>query len=84
MKRFVLFIAILVASLTATASDFEVGNLRYSYTNVSHTRVCVDGLSTAGKSATTLNIPGYVTYNGTTYQVDRIDATAFYEEYNLQ
>ena len=84
MKRFVLFIAILVASLTATASDFEVGDLRYSYTNVSHTRVCVDGLSTAGKSATTLNIPGYVTYNGTTYQVDRIDATAFYEEYNLQ
>ena len=74
----------MAASLLANASDFEVGYLQYSYTNTSHTRVCVEGLSTAGQNVSILNIPGYVTYNGTTYKVDFIESTAFYQERNLQ
>ena len=82
MKKLILLILALYSMLTANA--FEVGNLAYS-TSGANTVTCT-GLSSSGTSSnpTSITIPGYVYYNGTTYRVSVIRSQAFQSNKTIQ
>ena len=76
MKKFLLlFCMALVAFASNAVEVFENGSLEYEITNSE--RVAIRGLSSAGKTASSISIPGTVTYNGTKYRVYSIKNNAF-------
>lgn len=83
MRRFLLLLTVVCCALSASAISFEVGDISYSEYR-SGKSVVVNGLSAAGKNASNIFIPGWVNYNGITYNVEIIDVTAFYEEYSIK
>lgn len=87
MRRFSFLVMMLaLVGIGAKAVDFSVGNLKYSEFRVGKSVYCLGLTSSASgnSSVTTITIPGWVTYNGVTYNVEGIDATAFYQEYYLK
>ena len=92
MKKLFLSLALAVVAMCASAAvgdTFSVGDLsykvQYNATTTSYAQVEVTGLSTAGKSASNLNltIPTTVTYNGTTYAVSSVAVAAFANNANI-
>ena len=81
MKRISLLLAALVAVLTAQSIDFTVNNIKYSEYRTGKSVYCEGLASNASNNSTftSVTIPGWVTYNGVTYNVEGIDATAFYQ-----
>ena len=82
MKRFYpLLFLVLVSALSANAIDFTVSNIKYSEYRQGKSVYCVGLSSEASNNSnfTTVNIPGWVSYNGVTYNVEGIDVTAFYQ-----
>jgi len=87
MKKLSLLLLIVLFSMTASAytyySNVEIGNFKYSQlalgSSSSEENIAyLKGLSsTASTSLTTLDIPGYVTYNGNRYRVKQINQQAF-------
>lgn len=79
-KIFLSSIIVLAAVFAAGAATFTVGNFTfsgpYSGSTYGDNAVNIDGLSAAGstyvQNNTTLVIPGYVTYNNSTYRVNSI------------
>ncbi len=68
MKKFLLLFCMALVVFASNAVEvFENGSLEYEITNSE--RVAIRGLSSAGKTASSLSIPGTVTYNGTKYRV---------------
>ncbi len=86
MRKLLLLTLGLVLALTAGAAEvFDIGNLEYEIlTNTSFNAVKVRGVSSAGQTATSLTIPGNVTYNGTLYRVYEIRESAFASNTNLK
>ncbi len=74
MRRKLLFLMALLVSTTIAWADEEVGNLKYT---VSDGKATVTGLSTAGASATVIEIPASVTISETSYPVTSIKYAAF-------
>lgn len=88
MKK--LFLTLLLMLFTISWSwaitEFEQYNLKFSEYRTGKSVYC-EGLSASAHrntSVTTITIPGWVTYNGVTYNVEGIDAYAFYQEYYLK
>ncbi|MBQ2490505.1 MAG: leucine-rich repeat protein [Muribaculaceae bacterium] len=89
MKHRLSLLILMVATFAMTASAYtyysnvEIGNFKYSQlalgSSSSEENVAyLKGLSsTASTSLTTLDIPGYVTYNGNRYRVTQINQQAF-------
>ena len=85
MKKFTLIMLMAIAAMTARAYTYydgiEIGNFRYNLalaTNSSEeSKATLQGLSSAGASATSLKIAGYVTYDGNRYRVASIATNAF-------
>ena len=87
MKKISLLILMAIVAMTASAytyyNNIEIGNFKYSYLALGSSSSeenyaflsCLS--STASSSLTTLNIPGYVTYNGNRYRVKQINQSAF-------
>ena len=78
-KLLVVVVMIMTAMAAWAATTFEAGALKYEVYDETKRLVTCTGLSAAGQAQTTvsLNIPGTVTYNGTTYRVFRIGEGAF-------
>ena len=67
-----------LATLAARALTFSVGDYKYSTTSSSSTVATVEGFSASVPSGRTyVNIPGAVTYGGTTYDVRYVGSYAF-------
>ena len=87
MKKLSLLLIMVLFAMTASAytfySNVEIGNFKYSQlalgSSSSEENIAyLKGLSsTASTSLTTLDIPGYVTYNGNRYRVTQINQQAF-------
>ncbi len=80
MKQKLLLLFALLVSSTMAWADEEVGNLKYA---VSDGKATVIGLSTAGASATVIEIPASVPISGTNYPVTSIGIIAFQSCENL-
>ena len=88
MKKFTLLLLMALFAMTASAytyySNVEIDNYKYSYlalgsSSSEENYACLSCLSsTASTSLTTLNIPGYVVYNGNRYRVKQINQDAFH------
>lgn len=88
MKKFTLLLLMAIVSMTARAytyySNIEIGNFKYSQLGLGSSSseenyAFLSGLSsTASTSLTTLDIPGYVIYNGNRYRVKQINQNAFH------
>lgn len=74
MRKLILFIALVLMSISATATDFSVGGLYYSITSANTVQVVAP---TTGKYTGAITIPETVTYNATTYRVTAIGDDAF-------
>lgn len=86
MKKFnKLLLAVVMVVTAFAASAFEVGDCAYEISNSTKRLVNCTGLSAQGKgkSSLALEIPGTVSYNGTTYRVYRIAQNAFANQSNL-
>lgn len=89
MKHRLSLLILMVATFAMTASAYtyysnvEIGNFKYSQLALASSSseeniAYLKGLSsTASTSLTTLDIPGYVTYNGNRYRVTQINQQAF-------
>lgn len=74
----------MLVSLYASASlEFVKDGLKYSELRKGVAVVCL-GYSDGATRGSYLLIPGFVTYNGVNYRVERLDATAFYQERKIQ
>ena len=80
MKRFLLFLLLLIVSGPLWAYDFKVDGIAYDITSSSEKTVYVTSGST---SSETINIPNKVVYKGTTYTVTSIGDNAFNDWSNL-
>ncbi len=88
MKKLSLLILMALVSMTSHAytyySNIEIGNFKYSQLGLGSSSseeniAFLSGLSsTASTSLTTLDIPGYVIYNGNRYRVKQINQNAFH------
>lgn len=82
MRKLILFIVAIFATITLWAYDFQSGDLYYNITSSSEpytvevTRQVQSSFNYTGLSTAT--IPETVTYNGTTYSVMSIGESAFY------
>ena len=88
MKKFTLLLLMTLFATTASAytyyNNVEIGNFKYSYLALGSSSSeenyaflsCLS--STASSSLTTLDIPGYVVYNGNNYRVKKINQDAFH------
>lgn len=74
-KIFFLFISTLLMSTLALAEDIIVGELKYMHEGNNTVR-CI-GFANESSTATSVYIPGYIVYNGTTYQVECVGNYAF-------
>ena len=93
MKKLSLLLIMVLLAMTAKAytfySNVEIGNFKYSQlalgSSSSEENIAyLKGLSnTASTSLTTLDIPGYVTYNGNRYRVTQINQQAFENNTNI-
>ena len=84
IKAWLVTIATLLCSLTATAHDFEVGGIYYNITSSTELTVAVtyqgnDYFSYSNEYSGVITIPSTVTYNGDTYSVTSIEDYAFYK-----
>ncbi|MBO4813383.1 MAG: leucine-rich repeat protein [Muribaculaceae bacterium] len=87
-KKFTLLLLMALFAMTASAytyyNNIEIGNFKYSYlalgsSSSEENYAFLSGLSSiASTSLTTLNIPGYVVYNGNNYRVKQINQNAFH------
>ena len=85
MKKLAFIVLMAIAAMTARAYTYydgiEIGNFRYNLalatTSSEESKATLQGLSSAGASATSLKIAGYVTYNGNRYRVASIATNAF-------
>ena len=87
MKRFCpLLFLVLVSALSANAIDFTISNIKYSEYRQGKSVYCIglDSEASNNSNFTSVNIPGWVSYNGVTYNVEGIDVTAFYQERYIQ
>lgn len=80
-----LLLAVVMAVTALAASAFDVDDCSFDIYNSTNRLVSCTGLSSQGKgkSSLSLEIPGTVSYNGTTYRVYRITANAFANQSNL-
>ncbi len=76
MKKLTLLLALLCAVVTVNAYDFQVDGLCYKFETGTNVKV-TPGENYAATLNGELNIPGNVTYNGTTYNVNAIDDHTF-------
>ena len=92
MKKQLLFLFFAMLALCASAAvgdNFTNGKLRYEVmsngTSTDYGTVAVKGLSSEGASYSSLDlqIPGLVTYNGASYKVVKVWASAFNGSSNL-
>ena len=85
MKKITLIMLIAIAAMSAKAYTYydgiEIGNFRYNLalatSSSEESKATLQGLSSAGASATSLKIAGYVTYDGNRYRVASIATNAF-------
>ena len=87
-KKLSLLFLMAIVAMTASAytyyNNIEIGNFKYSYlalgsSSSEENYAFMSGLSsTASTSLTTLDIPGYVVYNGNNYRVKKINQDAFH------
>ena len=85
MKKLAFIVLMAIAAMTARAYTYydgiEIGNFRYNLalatTSSEESKATLQGLSSAGASATSLKIAGYVTYDGNRYRVANIATNAF-------
>ena len=87
MKKLSLLLLMALFAMTSSAytyyNNVEIGNFKYSYlalgsSSSEENYAFMSGLSsTASTSLTTLNIPGYVVYNGNRFRVKQINQSAF-------
>ncbi len=77
LNKLLVTVMMMVMVFSATAETFSIGNLKYE--TIAYDRVGVIGLSESGSTTANLalEIPGTVTYNGTTYRVYNIRDFAF-------
>lgn len=76
-KKLFTFLLALVATLAQASSIFQVDGLLYETLNTSAKTVALIGYYDKGNTATTLTVPGIVTYNNQKWQVTVIDRNAF-------
>ena len=93
MKHRLSLLILMVATFAMTASAYtyysnvEIGNFKYSQLALASSSseeniAYLKGLSsTASTSLTTLDIPGYVTYNGNRYRVTQINQEQHQDHY---
>ena len=76
LNKLLVTVMMMVMVFSASAETFSIGNLKYE--TIAYDRVGVIGLSESGAAATNLalEIPGTVTYNGTTYRVYSVRANS--------
>ncbi|MBO4722906.1 MAG: leucine-rich repeat protein [Muribaculaceae bacterium] len=87
-KKITLLLLLALFAMTASAytyiNNVEIGNFKYSYlalgsSSSEENYAFMSGLSsTASTSLTTLDIPGYVVYNGNHFRVKQINQNAFH------
>ncbi len=84
MKKLFTLLLLLASYMSAWATVFSVGDLKYETSGTAGEVWCI-GLSDAGnaKSSVELSIPRQVTYSGTTYKVQRIGYQAFLGKTNI-
>ena len=84
LNKLLVTVMMMVMVFSASAETFSIGYLNYNTT--AYDRVEVTGLSESGVAATNLalEIPGTVTYNGTTYRVYSIKANALQFRDNIK
>lgn len=76
-KNLFTFLLALVATLAQAGTIFQVDGLLYETLNTSAKTVALIGYYDKGNTATTLTVPGIVTYNNQKWQVTVIDRNAF-------
>lgn len=83
LNKLLLAVVMMVTALSVSAVEFSSGYLMY---NASGTTAYITGLSTSGKAQSNLalEIPGTITYSGTTYRVWGFSSNAFKDASNLK
>ena len=83
LNKLLLAVVMMVTALSVSAQEFSNGYLMYT---INGGNAWVTGLSTSGKAQSNLalQIPGTVTYSGTTYRVWGIYSVAFKDASNLK
>ena len=83
-NKLLVTVMMMVMAFSASAETFSIGNLKYE--TIAYDRVGVIGLSESGVAATNLalEIPGTVTYNGTTYRVYSVRANSLQFRDNIK
>lgn len=79
-KQWLMTMAVLLCSITASAHDFEVDGIYYNISSNAEQKIAVTYSGTSPLSAVytgNIAIPRFVTYNGITYTVMSIDEYAF-------
>ena len=75
MRKVICFLMFVLLAMSLQAETFTVGDLKYMTEGVNTVR-CI-GFASENSTATSVYIPGYIVYNGTTYQVEVIGNYAF-------
>ncbi|MTK52459.1 leucine-rich repeat protein [Paludibacter sp.] len=87
MRKIVLFFVLILCSLQAwAATTFTVDGVTYTITDPTNKKVAIGDGSNAAISKSTsgaFTIPSSVVYGGDTYEVNRINSSAFYGCYGL-
>ncbi len=83
LLRFAVLVAAMMCALSATAYDFQSGNVYYNITGANTVEVASKGTYTNSYNGW-VNIPETVTYQGTTYTVTGIGTTAFMNSPTLE
>ena len=75
MKKIILLLTSVLVAMSLQAETFTVGDLKYM-TEGGNTVRCI-GFANENSTATSVYVPGYIVYNGTTYHVETIGNYAF-------
>ena len=77
LNKLLLAVVMMVTAFGAWGQEFSIGDLTYKVIETTDKLVEVSNVTSSGKTKSTIEIPGRVTYNGTDYRVYRVAGLAF-------
>ena len=77
LNKLLLAVVMMVTAFGAWGQEFSIGDLTYKVIETSSKLVEVSNVTSSGKTKSTIEIPGRVSYNGTDYRVYRVAGLAF-------
>ena len=77
LNKLLLAVVMMVTAFGAWGQEFSIGDLTYKVIDTSSKFVEVSNVTSSGKTKSTIEIPGRVSYNGTDYRVYRVAGLAF-------